>query len=297
MIEDAGLTRHRALIAAVELGSMAAAADRLGYSVSSVSRMVADLEAETGLRLLERGRRGVSATAEGAALLPRARALLAASEDLASAAAGLRGLDAGVVRIGTIASVAAHVLPGAMGSFRREHPGIDFELLEGDYAEITQWLAEGRVGLGTLRAPAPAGVEAETLVADELVAVLPRRHPFADAEEVPLAAFEGEPFIDLRSGGFSEVAPVLEAAGVTVRRAFSTWDDQAVMAMVEAGLGLAVLPGLVTRRRGFDVACPPLAEHPAREILLARRAGTPLGPAAEAFRAHLRATGRGGRDA
>lgn len=281
---DTGVRKYRAFVEAADLGSIAAAAARMGYSVSSVSRMVADLEAGCGVRLLERGKGGVRTTSDGERLLTRARQVIAACDTFDEEADHIRGIERGTVRIGTISSIVTHVLPPAMARFREAHPSVDFELLLGDYAEIESWLAEGRVDLGTLRLPVPKDLASRTLVRDQLMGVVPASHSLAAAARIPLAAFADEPFLALERGGVSEIAGLFEKARIDIRPAFSTWDDHAIMAMVEAGMGLAILPELVTRRTAYSVAMVPLEVSADRDIAIAWRASSALPAAASAFR-------------
>lgn len=99
---------YEAFCLVADEGSFTKAAERMVYSQSAVSRMVADLERECGIALFERSRAGVQITAAGTALLPAARAVVSTHRDFASRADELRGLSSGLIRIGTFSSVAAH---------------------------------------------------------------------------------------------------------------------------------------------------------------------------------------------
>ena len=281
---EAGVQKYRAFVEAADAGSIAVATARMGYSVSSVSRMVADLEAGCGVRLLERGKSGVRPTPDGERLLARARQVVAACDGFDDEASAILGIEGGTVRIGMISSVATHVLPSAMASFRELHPLVEFELLMGDYAEIEAWLMEGRVDLGTLRLPLPKGLASRTLVRDRLMGVVPASHPLAKETRIPLEVFASEPFLALERGGVSEVAGLFEKNRIEIHPAFSTWDDHAIMAMVEAGMGLAILPELVTRRTAYKVALVTLDVSADRDIAIAWRASFALPAAASAFR-------------
>ena len=169
--------------------------------------------------------------------------------------------------IGTFSSVATHVLPPVIARFRADHPDIDYELLMGDYSEIEQWVAEGRCDLGFIpREPRGAGMASRPLVRDELMAVVPTGSLLAAAEVVSLADLANEQFILLERGTDDEITPLFRRAGLAVRSKLSTWDDYAIMAMVEDGLGVSILPALILRRCQFDVAVRPLEGHPHRQI-------------------------------
>ena len=98
------------------------------------------------------------------------------------------------------------------------------------------------------------------------MAVVPAGSSPATAEVVSLADLANEQFILLERGSDDEITPLFRRAGLTVRSKLSTWDDYAIMAMVEDGLGVSILPALILRRCQFDVAVRPLEGHPHRQI-------------------------------
>ena len=280
---DMGLQKYRAFVVAADAGSIAHAAQRLGYSISSVSRMVSDLETACGFRLFDRSKAGVSLTPDGARLLENARAIVAECDRFDSEAAAIAGAEVGTVRMGTIASVATHILPAALRAFRHNHPGIACELLMGDYVEIESWIAEGRVDVGTLRAPVPNGFDSVPLLDDDHVAIVPKGHPLAGARVFPLAAFADEPLIALERGEVSEIEGLFERNGMKVAAAYTVWDDYAVMAMVEAGLGLGILPSIMTRHCPFEVVVLPLDVPAHRQVAAAWRNDRALSAATRVF--------------
>ena len=119
-----------ALLKVLELGSLSAAAQALGYTPSGVSRMMAAMESETGLPLLRRGRHGVEATEECAALLPTIRALARLDEQLRQETAALRGCETGTVRIGCIYGIYYDWLAQVIAAFSARHPGIEVRILQ-----------------------------------------------------------------------------------------------------------------------------------------------------------------------
>lgn len=271
---DANIQKYQALVEAVRCGSFTRAARSLSYSQSGVSRMIADLERDWGLCLVERGRGGVSLTGDGREVLPLVERMCDDWEHLRAHVGQLRDAEAGTIRIGTFSSVATHVLPPVIGRFQADHPGIDYELLMGDYSEIEGWVAEGRVDFGFLpHEPRAAGLAFEALLDDELRVVLPVGHPLAQAASVRLDALLAEPFILLEKSGDDEISPLFERAGLAPRVRFTTWDDYAIMSMVESGLGLAILPALILRRCPYRIETRPLAEPVVRRIGIVSRMG------------------------
>lgn len=268
---DTNLLKYQALLQTAEEGSFTRAAEKLNYSQSGISRMIHDLETEWNLTLLERGRSGVQLTSDGARLLPYVKELCARFQALGEQVDRLHGLESGIIRIGTISSVATHWLPNMIRAFRQDYPGIDYELLLGDYTEIERWIREGRVDCGFLRLPAAPDFETIPLARDRLLAILPEGHPLARLERVPLAALCREPFLLLEKGAKAEISAVFAQRALTPEVHFTTWDDYAIMSMVESGLGVSMLPELILRRIPYRIVARELDVPAYRTLVLALR--------------------------
>ena len=271
---ETGIQKLRALVETVRCGSISGAARELDYSQSGVSRMIADLEREWGVTLLERGRRGVRLTADAKLIMPFVEALCEDERRLAERVREVVGMEAGSLVIGTFSSVATHVLPDAIGRFQARHPGIEYELRMGDYSEIESWVAEGLVDFGFLPYPPQEpreGLAREVVLEDELMAVVPRGHRLAARGSIALADLCEEPFILLERGSDNEISPLFERAGLSPQARFSTWDDYAIMAMVEKGLGISILTEMIMRRCPYKVVAKSLEQPVYRDIVLAFR--------------------------
>lgn len=285
---DTNILKYQAFLECVQRGSITAAARALSYSQSGVSRMIADLEREWGVVLLDRGRGGARLTSDGECLLSTVKEICEAHRRLRMQVDDLNGLRTGSIRMGVFSSVATHWLPHAISAFRADYPDIDYELLTGDYAEIERWVADGRVDLGFLpHRPTSRGLSFEELASDELLAVLPKGHPLAGRGSVEVAALCDEPFILLEKGGDDEVTSIFSAADLEARVCFTTWDDYAIMSMVESGLGISILPALILRRAPYRIEARRLDPCARRHIGVVRRAGGPLALAAERFLPYL----------
>ena len=284
---DSNLQKYQAFLTTVDCGSFTKAAEILGYAQSSVSKMIADLETEWKVVLLERSRAGVQLTSDGTAMLPYARELLNSYRKVQEQAASLSGMTTGLIRIGTFSSVAAHWMPSIIQRFQNDYPGIRYELLLGDYGEIEQWIFEGRVDCGFLRLPTREEYETISLGKDEYVAVLPVGHPLAQRDVLSPDDLDGQPFMLLEHGGKTEVSELLEKYRVTPDVRFTTWDDYAILSMVESGLGIGVLPRLILRRIPYRVEIRSFSEPFFREIALAMKCGGTSSVAVQRFVQYL----------
>ena len=285
---DISLQKYLAFITTVECGSLTRAAERLHYSQSAISRMIADLENELDLSLLERDRNGVTLTSDGEMLLPCARDVVNGCRKLMMQADSLKGLRSGMIRIATFSSTATHWLPNIIREFQKDYPAVDYELLLGDYEEIERWVQEGRADCGFTRLPAPADLEAVPLEEDPFMAIVPEGHPLASEKEFDAAWFEREPFLLLEHGKKAEVSEYLEQHSLHPKIHFTTWDDYAIMSMVEGGLGLSILPSLILRRIPYRIRAIPLKEPLIRSIGLIMKSRKSLSIAAGTFLDYLK---------
>ena len=285
---DSNLQKYRAFVTTVDCGSFTKAAEVLDYAQSSVSKMVADLEAEWNVNLLERSRAGVQLTSDGVAMLPYARELLDSYRKVQEQAAALSGVTTGLIRIGTFSSVATHWIPDIIRHFQADYPGIRYELLLGDYSEIEHWIFDGRVDCGFLRLPSNEEFETISLERDEYVAVLPKGHTLTEKELLRYEDLVGQPFMLLEHGGKTEVSEMLEKHQIKPDIRFTTWDDYAILSMVESGLGIGVLPRLILRRIPYQVEIRSFSEPFYRDIGLALRSSSSASAAVKKFIQYLK---------
>ena len=277
------LEKYQTLMSVVECGSLTRAAESLGCTQSAVSHCLDALEKELGFTLLRRSRAGVRLTNEGERLLPAVRNYLGAAEQLRQTASSIRGLESGTVRIGAFTSVAVHWLPPILKEFQRDYPRVDFRLLNGDYHDVEQWLTDGSVDVGFVALPSPVECECIALMEDRLLAILPKHSRFEFYPKFPLVECETEPFISLLESSDHDARRALEAAGVKPNVRFYTKDDYAVIAMVEQGLGISIMPELLLKGRHDDLQILPLVPEAKRTIGLAIAAGDKAGPATRRF--------------
>lgn len=285
---DNNLLKYLAFVKTVEKGSFTKAAQDLNYAQSSISKMVSDLEKEWGLTLLERSRNGICLTSAGEQILPLARTILNDFQALEGCVDQINGIQSGIVRIGTFSSVAINWLPDIFAELQKDYPGIDYEMLLGDYTEVEHWIEEGRVDCGFLRLPTSATLDTISLKQDEYKVVLPVNHPLAQKEKIDIHDLENQPFLLLEHGGKTEVSELLERNHVHPDIRFTTWEDFAIMAMAEKGLGIGILPDMILRRIPYKLEIRSLEMPYYREIGLAMKNKNRLTPATQKFIEYLK---------
>ena len=235
-----------ALLLAVELGSLSAAAERLGYTVSGMSRMILSLEDELGFRLLNRSRAGVEPTRECALLLGAMRELTRWGESCRQLAAQVRGLETGRVRVGMSYPAYYPVLTEAVTGFSREHPGVEIELVEGTSSVLSGMLERHEADFCIMSRR--SGAHAWTpLCSDSLAVWLPANHPLANRESYPAAELTNEAYIDISPGEETDNSRFLAERGISVRRRASTSDIYGALSLVGAGLGVALVNTLLAK--------------------------------------------------
>ena len=286
------ISKYETFLATIEAGSLTQAAENLGCTQSAVSHSIASLEAELGFPLITRSRGGVKLTEEGEKLLPAVRALMASAESLEQTASSIRGLQAGTVRIGAFTSVAVHWLPPILKRFQTDYPNVDFRLLNGDYHDVDQWVQDGSVDIGFINMPNDLDCECIALMEDRLLAIVPEDSRFATYPKFPLIECETEPFISLLESSDHDARRALDSAGVKPNVRFYTKDDYAIIAMVEQGLGVSIMPELLLKGRRDRVKILPLQPEAVRTIGLAV---VSKGPAALKFAEYVIDFVRNGR--
>lgn len=260
------------LLLIVEHGTFTEAARRAHLSQPALTASIRRLEEQVGARLLHRGRGGARPTAAGAALLPSARAALAAVEDGRRAVAEVMGLRAGEVRIGAGATACTYLLPPALAGFVRAHPGVRFLLRETTTGEALDALAAGELDLAVVTSP-----RGEPWLDDELVVIAA---PDLDAAVAPWLTFRrGATTRELFERHFPGEEIVMELGSIA-----------AVKGHVRAGVGRALVSRSAVQR---DVALGHLVvlDDPrapvARRLSLVHRGVEGLPPAAAELRRRL----------
>lgn len=270
------LKKYAAFVRTVELGSLTKAAQSLGSTQSRISHILNDLEEEYGFQLMRRSRGGIELTEAGRLLLPKMQSILLKEQELTECVGEIRSADAGTVRLGVFTSVAVHWLPGMIRAFQADHPRAKLEMRSGDYHDVDQWLREGSIDLGFITLPGPAGMQTIPLAEDPLVAILPKEHRLASLSQIPIEELGEEPFISLLQSSDHDIHRALDNAGIHPNIKYTTKDDYAILAMVEQGLGISIVPQLLIRGRTQNLAVRPLVPTASRTIALAIPEGEAL---------------------
>lgn len=280
-------------IAVVELGSIAAAAEREHIAAAAISRRMADLEGLLASPLLVRHARGVEPTAAGLALLALARGALHVLDDipvqLRDFASGVRGQ----VRVFANISAITQFLPRDLSSFAEVHPRVRVVLEESNSASTIRAVAENAADVGVYTAFAHGdAVQSLAYRRDCLCLVVSQKHPLARRRQVAFAEVLDEPFVGLRTGSAINLLVYREAArlGGSLRFRIQVTGFDALCLMVAQGFGIGVAPVGITRLYAGALGVREVAlkeEWAERELRLAVRSLDALPPAARRLVEHL----------
>lgn len=242
--------RHlRVLRAVAATGSFSAAARELGCTQPAVSQQMKALEASAGTTLLIRTGREMRLTQAGEALVRHASGILAGLTAAEEEVAAIAGLRAGRVRLVSFPSGSSTLVPGALAALRAEHPGTRVSLVEAEPPRSVDLLRDGDCDIALAFRYGASGGEWDDLVVrplltDRLIGLVPDGHRLADAAQTTIGELADESWIAGCPRCRRQLVEVCEASGFTPRIDFATDDYPAVMGLVGAGLGVAVLPEL-----------------------------------------------------
>lgn len=278
----------KAYVRALELGSITKAGEELGYTQSGISHMLKSLEEEVGFSLLERRATGVSATPEGASLLPAIRDLLQTREVLDQHISIIRGLEIGHIRIAAFTSVAIQWLPPIVKKFQKSYPGITIQITEAGSSGIGQCMKDRSADLSFFTGWESEGFDWTPLCHDRMLVVLPEDHRLAGAEAFPLQEMSQERFIAPMEDFNGDIHQVVDRLLVAPDIQLTSSSDYAIMTMVGAGLGITVLPELIVKSFQTNVVSIPLDPPFWRTLGYGKPSGQHLSPASKAFLQYVR---------
>ncbi|HXN82813.1 MAG TPA: LysR substrate-binding domain-containing protein [Myxococcales bacterium] len=274
-------------VAVADTGGFRRAAAQCRVSQPSLSAQVAQLEQALGARLFERGQRKVLLTAAGADLLPRARQLLTLADDLVAGAARLSDPFCGTLRIGVIPTISPYLLPEVAPALGARFPRLTLHWSEDRTEPLLRSLREGRIDAALLaRVPGMQGLAQEPIAREPFVlAGAPSQPLLKSRKPVRLAELQGASLLLLEDGHCFREQALAVCAGGRAQEAGYRATSLATLARVAAsGAGVTLLPSLslaVENRHGELATRRFTQPEPARELVLAFRAQSPL---AAAFR-------------
>ncbi|MBK5569973.1 LysR family transcriptional regulator [Ensifer sp. SSB1] len=278
----------RAFLIVVELESFHRAADALHLSQPALTRRIQKLEQAIGAPLLERTTRHVSATALGTELVPLVRRMLEEFDGSLFAVRDVGPNRCGLVTIACLPTAAFYFLPTVIRQFNKEYPNIRFRILDLPATEGLQAVARGEVEFGiNIMGTSDPDLTFERLAEDPFVLAARKDHPLAAKPWVGWAELEPYHLITVHrsSGNRTLLDAALAKSNIKLRWFYEVTHLSTSLGLVEAGLGISVLPRMATPQddHPFLITRPIGDPEISRTIGVVRRRGGTLSPAAERF--------------
>jgi LysR family transcriptional regulator for metE and metH len=237
--------RHLRLIAAIaDAGGVTAAAAKLHLTQSALSHQLRDAEGRLGARLFDRVGRRMRLTPAGERLLQTARSVLESLDQTEQEIRRAAGDHAGRLRLTTQCHTVYHWLPARLKVFGRSHPDVDVQVVAGATDEPVAWLLEGRIDLAIAsRFERDTRLVSRALWSDEMVALVHPKSPLARRKWIEARDFADQHLFvySLPLESNMVFRELLIPAGITPRRLSHIQLTEAIIEMVKAGLGIAVL--------------------------------------------------------
>ena len=278
----------RAFVAVVDLEGFHRAAEALNLSQPALSRRIQRLEAAVGAALLERTTRRVALTNVGREFLPLVRRMLDEFDTSLFAMRDVGRQRRGLISLACVPTAAFYFLPSVIARFNEQYPNIRFRILDLSANEGLESVARGEVefGINLLGATDPELIF-EPLIDDPFVLACRRDHPLAQRDVLAWSDLEGQPLVAVSrtSGNRIILDAALVRAGVSLSWSYEVTHLSTSLGLVEAGLGISVLPKLATPQGDHPIIVTRPIRNPevSRTIGVVRRRGGRLAPAAERF--------------
>ena len=261
------ISKYKALLTAVDMGSFSAAAQKLGYTQSGLTHMMNALEDELGISILQRGYYGIKLTPGGERIIPKIRQLVMCEDALLNEIEMVKSYGDNVIRIGAFSSMAGTWLPHIVERFNAEFPDVTVNIQMGTVTELYGGLDENRFDICFGTRNNKYDFKWTNLGEDPFYAIVPKDYP-ADGD-FPIKGFNGTKFLMPGLGFDDDISVVFSENGVKPFVTPTYVDDPAIISMVEHGLGISMLSQLILYNRQSSVKMLPVVPRVARTLCLA----------------------------
>ncbi len=259
------ISKYKALLAAVDMGSFSAAANKLGYTQSGLTHMMNALEDELGFSILQRGYWGVKLTPGGERIIPRIRELVNCEDALMNEIDLVKSFGDNVIRIGAFSSLAGSILPAIVERFNAEFPSVTLNIQTGTVAELYGGLRDEKYDICYGTKNNKYDFKWTSLMSDRYYAILPKDYPLSD-DTFPIQQFNGTKFLMPGLGYDDDIGQVFSEFKVHPFVTPTYVDDPAILSMVEHNLGVSMLSALTIADRHDNVRIVPISPFISRNI-------------------------------
>jgi DNA-binding transcriptional LysR family regulator len=279
------LRQLRVFRAAAQERNFSRAGDAVGLTQPAVSRSILELESQLGLKLLDRTTREVVLTEAGASLAARLDRVLDELDQTLQDVSGMASGRRGKVRVASSPTLSAHLMPDCIALCARREPDIELVLLDRVQQDVLDSVRGGEVDFGVVIEPSSADdLQAESILVDPFVLVVAPDHALARRRAVRWGELADRPLVllDHSSGSRRLIDEALRAHGVAPRVAQQLGHPTTVFRMIEAGIGIGVMPALATPPQGLaPLRVLPLVPRVERRVMLVHRRNRAPSPLAQ----------------
>ena len=287
------LDQLRSFVAVAEVRSFTRAAGLAHLTQPAISRQIARLEGELGVRLFERYGRRVECTPDGKLLLPMAKAIVTRADDATRMMREHAGMVSSRVRVGSTGTVFGHLLSPILASFIKTYPKIHLDLVERDDTLLEEGVFNGELDCAIITAWGSSRAAVMHLLTEEILLVVRADHRVAREQTVSLADLAEEPFL-FPGHSLNTTNLLMDAcrhAGFEPKVPYRANYLELSKALVRQGLGLALLPKMfIPKDQLSGLVAIPLKEHLTRDLELIYSNERPLAVAARSLALHIKAS-------
>ena len=262
------ITKYKALLTAVDMGTLSGAAEKLGYTQSGLTHMMNSLEDELGFSVLQRGHFGIKLTPVGERIIPIIRQLVMTEDKLMNEIELIKSYGDNVLRIGAFQSMAVGWLPEIVEKLEAEYRDLTVNIQMGTVTELYGGLEEGRFDICFGTKNSRYDFKWVPLVDDPFYAILPEGYPVKDTA-FPIERFNGTKFLMPGLGFDDDIGRVFTEYNLRPFVTQTYVDDPAVISMVEQGVGISMLSELILRQRPGRIQALPIVPAVSRTLAIA----------------------------
>ena len=260
------LNDYRLFDQIVATGSLAKAAARLHFSPSAASHSLMKMESEMGVQLVKRNKKGIELTINGRELLPYIRSLLNMEMKLQAETERLSGAKSKSIRIGTINSVCCSWLPHIIHNLITKHPQIELYITQGGYDDMESGLEAGSLDFAFVSIPVRKKIPAFPLYRDRLLCITPKGISANDPNCITIQELKEHNFILPGEGSDFDARAFMSRNNLMIETTHDLIDDTSIVALVESGLGISIIPELALSKVHGDINTYPIECAPFRTI-------------------------------
>jgi len=286
---NVSIDSYRIFIEIVECESFIRAAENLYLTPPAISHAITKMEKEYGVNLFVRDRNGARLTSDGEKLYPYIHAILKGEDRLKQEISLIKNIETGNVCIGTFSSASKNWVPGIINSFRKDHPNVTVNLYEGGYDDIIKWISKGITDVGFLSLTSIHDIDIDfiPLYRDPIMCIAHSEFQTIHPDRITIDDIRSENFVYQRSGYDADSNALLNTLGLTVSTPYSVENDETIVALVESGFGVSLLPQLVLEKLIYNTNVYPLEPAAYRLLGLASMKNRSQSFAVEAFKKHI----------